>query len=167
MHEISESAKISKLADLEDSSRGSRLVVGPETMIDAFVKVKFAGGNGDVIIGANSYINSGTVLYSGNGIRIGDNVLIAANCTLAPSNHQFARRDVPIRLQGFRASKGGIVIEDDVWIGANCVILDGAVLRKGCVVAANSVVRGELQAYSISAGTPATRIGERGTSEPG
>ena len=37
--------------------------------------------------------------------------------------------------------RGGIVIEDDVWIGANCVLLDGAVLRRGCVVGAGSLVR--------------------------
>ena len=46
------------------------------------------------------------------------------------------------------------MIEDDVWIGANCVLLDGAVLRRGCVVAAGSLVRSELPAYSICRGIP-------------
>jgi acetyltransferase-like isoleucine patch superfamily enzyme len=52
-------------------------------------------------------------------------------------------------------SRGGILVEDDVWIGANCVILDGAVLRRGCVVGANSLVNGELAPYSINYGSPA------------
>ena len=97
-------------------------------VIDAFVKIKPAGGSGDVVIGRGTVINSGCVLYTGNGIRIGRNVLIAANCTLAPTNHAFADPDRPIREQGFQPSRGGIVIGDDVWIGANCVLLDGATI---------------------------------------
>ena len=152
---IAPGARISPLADIEESTRGSRVVVEDGVMIDAFVKIKFAGGNGDVVIGAGSYINSGCVLYSGNGIRIGANVLIAANCTLAATNHEYRDRTRPVREQGFRPSKGGIVIEDDVWIGANSVLLDGATLRRGCVVGAGSVVRHELPSYSISVGAPA------------
>jgi virginiamycin A acetyltransferase len=155
MHDISPLARISSLADLEDSVRGSKLVVGAHSMIDAFVKVKFSGGLGDIFIGERTFLNSGCALYSGNGITIGNDVLIAANTTLAPTNHNFTRRDIPMRMQGFTRSKGGIHIEDDVWIGANCVILDGAILRQGCIVAAGSVVRGELSAFSINAGIPA------------
>ena len=59
-------------------------------------------------------------------------------------------------------SKGGIVIEDDVWIGANCTILDGATLRKGCIIGAGSLVRGEVPEYSIQTGNPLRRIGTRG-----
>ena len=53
------------------------------------------------------------------------------------------------------------MVEDDVWVGANCVILDGAILRKGCVVGAGSLVRGELEAYSINVGNPLAVIGYR------
>ncbi|HEY2658088.1 MAG TPA: DapH/DapD/GlmU-related protein [Caulobacteraceae bacterium] len=154
-------AKISPLADIELSVRGSRIVVGPGAVIDAFVKIKPAGGCGDVVIGPGSVINSGCVLYTGNGISIGADVLIAANCTLAPTNHEFRDPTRPIRTQGFMDSRGGIVIEDDVWIGANCVLLDGAVIRKGAIVAAGSVVRDERPAFSISAGAPAKTISWR------
>ena len=58
-------------------------------------------------------------------------------------------------------SRGGIVIEDDVWVGANAVLLDGAILRQGCVVGAGAVVRGELPAFSISVGAPARVVGWR------
>ncbi|MDR3506468.1 MAG: acyltransferase [Caulobacteraceae bacterium] len=154
-------ARISPLADIEPSTRGSRIVVAAGAVIDAFVKVKPAGGSGDVTIGPGSVINSGCVLYTGNGISIGADVLIAANCTLAPTNHEFRDPTRPIRAQGFMPSRGGIVIEDDVWIGANCVLLDGAVIRKGAVVAAGSVVRDERPAFSISAGAPAKTVGWR------
>jgi virginiamycin A acetyltransferase len=163
MLKIDPTAKISPLADIEESVRGTLIQVGARTVIDSFVKIKPAGGMGDVVIGADCAINSGTVIYTGNGVRIGDAVAIAANCTLAPTNHAIADRERLIRDQGFQPSKGGIVIEDDVWLGANVVLLDGALLRKGCVIAAGSVVRGEVEAYAIYAGAPARRIGERGS----
>jgi len=158
---ISPSARVSPLADIEDSTRGTKIVVGDGAVIDAFVKIKPAGGAGDVVIGPGSFINSGCVLYTGHGIKIGANVLIAANCTLAPTNHEIRDRNRLIREQGFSPSRGGIVIEDDVWIGANSVILDGAILRRGAVVGAGSVVRHELPEYSISVGAPARTIAWR------
>jgi virginiamycin A acetyltransferase len=162
MLKIDPTAKISPLADIEESVRGTLIQVGPRTVIDSFVKIKPAGGMGEVVIGADCAINSGTVIYTGNGVRIGDAVAIAANCTLAPTNHAIADRDRPIREQGFQPSKGGIIIEDDVWLGAGVVLLDGAILRHGCVIGAGSVVRGEVEAFAIYAGAPARRIGERG-----
>ncbi|NWJ96739.1 MAG: acyltransferase [Chloroflexi bacterium] len=158
---ISEKAFVSKLADIEDSSRGSKLIIEEGAYIDSFVKIKFSGGSGDVRIGKNSYINSGTVIYSGNGITIGESILIAANCTLAPVNHEYKLKAIKIIEQRFAPSKGGIIIEDDVWIGANTVILDGAYLRKGCVVGASSLVTQELESYSVNVGIPTKKIGMR------
>lgn len=161
MKEISKTAQISKLADIEDSVRGSKITIDDQAVIDSFVKIKWAGGHGDIYIGKQTYINSGTVIYSGPGVKIGNGVLIAANCTLAAANHEYRVKDKRILDQGFMPSKGGIVIEDDVWIGANTVILDGAVIEKGAVVGANSLVRGRLESYGVYAGAPVRRIGER------
>lgn len=161
MIEIHPSARVSPLADIEDSIRGTRILIGKDSVIDSFVKIKPAGGNGDVHVGEQVVINSGCVMYTGNGIRIGNQVSIAANCTFAPVDHEFRDRKRPIQQQGFRPSKGGILIEDDVWVGANCVLLDGAVLRTGCVVGAGSIVSGELKPYTVYAGSPLRVIGER------
>jgi acetyltransferase-like isoleucine patch superfamily enzyme len=90
MLKIDPTARVSPLADIEESVRGTLIEIGPRTVIDSFVKIKPAGGAGQVVIGADCAINSGTVIYTGNGVRIGDAVLIAANCTLAPTNHAFA-----------------------------------------------------------------------------
>ncbi|MCX7381716.1 MAG: DapH/DapD/GlmU-related protein [Alphaproteobacteria bacterium] len=160
--EIAPTARVSPLADIEASVRGTRIRIGDAVVIDAFVKIKPAGGHGDVVVGAGSVINSGCVLYTGNGIRIGANVLIAANCTIAPTDHEFADPSRPIRDQGFRPSRGGIVIGDDVWIGANCVVLDGARIGTGVVIGAASLVRGEIPPFSIARGTPAIVVGRRG-----
>lgn len=158
---IDPSARVSPLADIEDSVRGTRIEIREGVVIDAFVKIKPAGGSGDVIVGEDSVINSGCVIYTGNGVRIGKGVAVAANCTFAPVNHEFSRRDLPIREQGFRPSKGGIEIGNDAWIGANCVLLDGAVVGEGCVIAAGSVVRGVLEAFKIYGGSPLKVLGER------
>jgi len=158
---ISEKAKISGKADIEDSVRGTKIIIEDNVVIDSFVKIKPVGGNGDLIIKKNSYINSGTVIYTGNGITIGSDVLIAANCTLASVNHAYKDKNKKIIEQRFQDSKGGIIIEDDVWIGANSVILDGAIIRKGCVIGANSLVNSELTPYSINVGSPAKTVGYR------
>jgi len=158
---IHSDAKISALADIEDSVRGSHIDIGANSIVDSFVKIKPAGGEGNLVVGENCVINSGTVLYTGNGINIGNFVAIAANCTFAPVNHEYMKKDELIRNQGFKPSKGGIIVEDDVWIGANCVLLDGAFLRKGCVIAAGSIIRGEIGAYSVNAGYPLKIIGNR------
>lgn len=155
------SARISPLADIEDSTRGTRIEIGAHSMVDSFVKIKPVGGAGDLIVGEYVYINSGCVLYTGQGIRIGNSVAIAANCTFAPVNHAYQDASRLIRQQGFLPGKGGIVIEDDVWIGANCVLLDGTILRQGCVLGAGSIVKGELEAYGVYAGSPLKRIGQR------
>src|SRR3569623_873602 len=121
---IDPTARISKLADIEDSVRGSRIDIG-------------------------------------SGLHVGAHVAVAANCTFAPVSHEYARRDRLIVEQGFRPSKGGIVIGDDVWIGANYVLLDGARVGKGCVIAAGSVVRGVLEDYHIYGGNPLRVLGQR------
>lgn len=162
MLKIDPTAIVSPLADIERSVRGTLIEIGPRTLVDSFVKIKPAGGAGEVVIGADCALNSGTVIYTGNGVRIGEGVLIAANCTLAPTNHEFSDVSRRIRDQGFQPSRGGIVIEDDVWLGAGVVVLDGAHIGKGCVIAAGAVVRGTLEPYSIYAGAPAKRIGPRG-----
>ena len=152
---ISPTAKISPLADIEDSTRGTKIEVGDGAVIDAFVKIKPAGGTGDVIVGPGTYINSGCVLYTGHGIRIGANVLIAANCTLAPTNHEIRDRTRLIREQGFSPSRGGIIIEDDVWVGANSVVLKGVKLDRGSIIGAGSVVTKTVADGQTVVGNPA------------
>ena len=149
------------MCDIEASIRGSRISIGARTVVDSFVKFKPAGGFGDVVIGEDCVINSGCVLYTGNGIQVGCNVAVAANCVFAPVNHAFSDAGRLIRSQGFQASRGGIVIDDDVWIGAGCVILDGVRIGRGAVIGAMSLVRGTIEAYTIQVGNPLRVVGRR------
>lgn len=161
MNKIDPTAIISALSDIETSARGTSVEIGANSVIDAFVKIKTVGGDGDIVIGKNVYLNSGIVIYSGNGIKIGDNCLIAANCTFAATNHEFADPNKLIREQGFKPSRGGITLGNDVWVGANSVLLDGTEIGEGAVVAAGSVVRGKLEPYGVYAGSPASKVGHR------
>lgn len=158
---IHATAQLSPNSVIDSSTRGTHTYIGEHCVIDDFVKIKHVGGKGDIKIGNHVYINSGTVIYSGNGVDIADNVLIGPNCSLVPVNHQFQDKNTAIRLQGFSPSKGGIVIEEDVWLGAGVVVLDGAIIRKGCVIGANSLVLGEIPPFSICAGNPCKVIKKR------
>ena len=73
---IHPTARIHPLADIEDSVRGSKIIIKNDVVIDAFVKIKPVGGSGDIVIDCNSFVNSGCVLYTGNGIKIGKYVAI-------------------------------------------------------------------------------------------
>lgn len=148
------SVKIGNLCSIEVSTRGTDTIIGEHSVIDDFVKIKHVGGSGNIEVGAYVFINSGTVLYSGNGIKIGSNVLIGPNCNLTPVNHEFSNPKKSIRLQGFQPSRGGIIIEDDVWLGSGVTVLDGSVIKKGCIIGANSLVKGELSEFGIYVGNP-------------
>ena len=80
--------------------------------------------------------------------------MIAPHCNFIEGSHEYRKNvETPIMFSG-NFSDGPIIIEDDVWIGANTVLLDGAILRHGCVIGAASLVRSEVQAYSINVGNP-------------
>jgi acetyltransferase-like isoleucine patch superfamily enzyme len=159
--EIHPEAVIDESVRLYPSVRGTRIVVGARTHVDAYAIIRSVGGTGDVIIGEDSRIGPHCVLYSGNGIRIGDHVLMAPHVSVVPANHAFDRRDIPIAMQRFMPSRGGVVIDADVWIGAQTVLLDGTHIEQGAIIAAGSVVRGRVPAYEIWGGVPAQRIKDR------
>jgi acetyltransferase-like isoleucine patch superfamily enzyme len=159
--QIHPTAFVCSNAVIQPSDRGSKIIIGAHTQIYDFVIIKAVGGNGDVIMGEHCYINAHSTLYSGHGITLGNYVLIAPGCVLAPTNHSYLSRATPIRHQGFLPSKGGIIIEDDVWLGANCTILDGAYIKRGAIIAAGSVVKGEVGEFQIWGGTPAKFISHR------
>lgn len=113
-----------------------------------------------VTIGRCSQINPYTVIYGGSGVTIGDDVMIAPHCVLAAGNHDHKQLDQPMRTAP-SISRGPIVIEDDVWVGAHCTITDGVTIGRGAVVGANSVVTHDVAPYMVVAGVPARVIGHR------
>ena len=87
---------------------------------------------------------------------IGHHVNLAQNVTVTGLNHNYQDADKRIDEQG--VSTRPVTIEDDVWVGANAVILPGVTLGKHSVVAAGSVVSRSVPPYSVCAGSPAKVI---------
>lgn len=110
--------------------------------------------------GNNISLNEWVFIDGFGGVEIGNNVRIAHRSTILSSDHTYARRDIPIYKQAILASR--TVIEDDVWIGANVVIMPGVHIAKGAIVAAGSVVTKDVSSYSIVGGVPAKVISMRG-----
>jgi acetyltransferase-like isoleucine patch superfamily enzyme len=109
-------------------------------------------------IGRNCLIGEYNVLRGQGGITIGDNVYTAPLVQLLAVGHVYDDPTRPILEQGITAQ--GIVIEDDAWIGAGAIILDGVQVGKGAVVGAGAVVTQDVPAYTVVAGVPAKVVKE-------
>jgi acetyltransferase-like isoleucine patch superfamily enzyme len=99
-----------------------------------------------VTIGDNCAINAGVILEAGNGLKIGNNVVISSNTMILASDLD--------RLNLTKHKRGTIVIEDDVWIGAGCIILKNTHIRQGSIVGAGSVVTKDVPSGVIAGGNP-------------
>ncbi len=116
----------------------------------------------NVVIGYNCYFNHNTILHGGKKnakLTIGNYVQTGPNVAIYAYNHEFSNKHIPIIDQGYYESD--VNIEDDVWIGANSVVLSGVCIGKGAVIGAGSVVTKDIPPYSICAGTPAKVIKNR------
>lgn len=105
-------------------------------------------------IGNNSHINRKCMLDARGTVIIGNNVSIFHRVTICSAGHDYNSPD-------FTYTTSPIIIEDNVWIGLNAIILQGVKIKEGAVIAAGSIVTKDVDAYSIYAGIPAKKIGER------
>jgi carbonic anhydrase/acetyltransferase-like protein (isoleucine patch superfamily) len=133
----------------------THLVLGEASWIAGHALVR-----GDVEFGAHTTVNP-YAMISGK-VRCGDGVRIASHVSIVGFNHGFDDPTTPIHTQKHETL--GIVIEDDVWIGANAVVLDGVTVGKGAVVAAGAVVSKDVPPLAIVGGVPAKVVRYRGQS---
>jgi acetyltransferase-like isoleucine patch superfamily enzyme len=123
-------------------------------------KAMFSGPVENIKIGAGTRINRYCNFRFKQGcITIGSNVLLAQFVTLVAHTYHYRDASRPITEQGMYAKD--VVIEDDVWIGANVTVMPGVRIGKGAVIGANAVVTQSVPAYEVWAGVPATKIGQR------
>lgn len=131
------------------------LIIGKKSRVSSFVKIK--ASNGVLRIGAQTDISAGCFMSASyNGLTIGDDCLIGANCAILSGDYVTDRVDKTIREQGHKSK--GTRIGNNVLVGANSVILDGSVIGNGVIVAANSLVSGKIPDNSIVQGNPAKVI---------
>ncbi|MCG9579864.1 sugar O-acetyltransferase [Vibrio tubiashii] len=105
-------------------------------------------------IGDNTFINMNVVMLDGAKITIGDNVLVGPSTQFYTASHSL---DFNKRREWETYCKP-IIVEDDVWIGGNCVINQGVTVGARSVIAANSVVNSDVPADCLYGGTPAKLI---------
>lgn len=120
----------------------------------------YLGAFGRLEIGDRTSINRNAAIDARGTVTIGKDVLIGPRAHLIAYRHVFASREQPINTQGMLP--GNVTIEDDVWIGAGAIVLEGVVIGRGSVVGAGAVVTTSCAPYSILAGVPARVIGSRG-----
>lgn len=140
------------------STLGGTIKIGEDCTILRGVILAAYGGN--IELGNDVSINPYSILYGQGGLRIGNDVRIAAHSMLVPAEHVFDDKDTPIRKQGLKAE--GITVGDDVWISAGAKILDTTDIAQGCVIGANAVLKGKTEPYGVYVGAPAKKVKERG-----
>ena len=126
--------------------------LGNYSVIESFACVNNAVGN--VIIGHHTRIGLHNTIIG--PVEIGSHVNLAQGITVTALNHNFNDTNKRIDEQG--VSTNPVTIEDDVWIGANAVILPGVTIGNHSVVAAGAVVTKDVPPHSLVAGVPAKVI---------
>lgn len=115
-------------------------------------------------IGRDSLVGEFCVIRGPGGVTIGDRVYLSPSVHIYSSNHVFADPKVCFIEQGVTCD--GVVIEDECWIGAMVVILDGVRIGRGSVVAAGAVVTGDVPPHSLVGGVPARVIRDLAADDP-
>lgn len=134
-------------------SLDDNVIIGGHTEITHF-------NNAQLHVGKNAQLGGHLELILGGDITIGQNVLIGPGCKIISFSHNFDDRQKLIMDQGISSHE--IVIKDDVWIGANAVILAGVTIGTGSVIAAGAVVATNVPPFSVVGGVPAKIIRKRG-----
>ena len=122
--------------------------LGEKSVIESFSTINNMVGA--ITIGSRSRIGLGNTIIG--PVKIGNNVNLAQNIIISGLNHNYSDPDKTITSQGVNTSE--VIIEDDVWIGANSVILAGITIGKHSVIGAGSVVIRDVPPYSIVVGNP-------------
>ena len=112
-----------------------------------------------ITIGRECFLGEMTAIRGQGGVQIGDKVYTGPMVQILAVNHVFENPNIPIADQGITAK--GIVIEDDVWIGAGAIILDGVRIGQGAVIGAGAVVNRDIPPYAIAVGSPVRLVKDR------
>ena len=126
-----------------------RFAIGKRSVVESFACINNAVG--DVLIGDHTRIGLHCTVIG--PVTIGSHVNLAQGVVVTALNHNFADPSLPIDAQGVATSE--VTVGDDVWIGANAVVLPGVTIGCHSVVAAGAVVTHDVPEHCLVAGVPA------------
>jgi len=153
---------------------GNRVIIGENCYFDVMVPEGEIQLKDEVDIGRHCTLQSGpgslclnesvrigpfSQLFGCGGLTIGRNSLTARNVIILSGHHIYEDPSIPIRSQGHKLKQ--VQIGEDVWIGANTVVMPGVTIGDGSVIGAGSVVTKGVQPYSVAVGVPAKAVKKR------
>jgi acetyltransferase-like isoleucine patch superfamily enzyme len=134
--------------------------VGTEVSLYGFDYLNAEGARGSISIGNGTRIDQFCVLYGQGGLEIGAFCAIASGVKIYSQSNQYKHNQTKRILEQPVIYKK-VTIGNDVWIGANAVILPGVQIGGGAIIGAGAVVRQDVASNAIVAGIPAKQIGWR------
>jgi len=162
---IDQNAQVNSWREIRLLSEAT-LKIGAGSIVNASIMSELPGAR--ISVGSNTFIGGSKIIAAYN-IEIGDDVLIAWDCTIYDHNsHAIAWSDRAFDVQDWYqgkknwdvVSKAKIKICNKVWIGFSSIILKGVTIGEGAIVAAGSVVTKDVEAWTIVGGNPARLIRE-------
>lgn len=136
-------------------NKANGLTIGNYLKCRPHCSIRVDGGK--MNIGHDCFFNCNVSVTCLESINIGNNVQIGNNTVIVDHNHDYQNGN------GYICKN--VVIEDNTWIGANCVILPGVSIKEGAIIAAGSVVNKDVPAYTVVAGNPAKVVREYNKNE--
>lgn len=130
---------------------GNNFSLGHNSMVECTGVIRELGDQ--LIIGDNVGIAANAFISVRGKVKIGSNTIFGPSVKLFSENHIFSDLNTPIYLQG--ATRKGISIGEDCWIGSNVTVLDGVHIGNKVVIAAGAVVNRDIPDYAIAGGIPA------------
>jgi acetyltransferase-like isoleucine patch superfamily enzyme len=131
--------------------RNTRIMPGAVIDVYNYRGIEDAG----IRIGDDCVVGPDCIIYGARTVTIGDHVLMGARVTIIPHDHPHERGAL-IRDQGMVSAP--VTIEDNVWLGANAIVLKGVTIGTGSVIGAGSIVTRDVPPYTVVAGSPARVI---------
>ena len=151
--------------DINSIKISPKVLIGAFSEILVLAKSPYSNTSGQLIIEDGTIIGShANIRAAGGSIFIGKNSSIAQQVSLIASNHTVSN-ELPYKDSPWDESKTGILIEENVWIGAGVVVLPGCAIGKNSIVGAGSVVTKSIPANEVWVGVPARKLRDLETSE--
>jgi len=135
---------------LMGASIGKRVVFYPGIWI-------FPGRN--LKLGDDVDLAYGVLITTSGGVTIGNRTLVGYGARILSSNHHVP--PAPERIFSAGHVNAPVIIGNDVWIGANAIILPGVTINEGAVIAAGSIVTKDVAAWTVVGGVPAKILRKR------